>query len=285
MLSLLKSMLYRRMVPRLHREAVARNACIGLCYHRFEETAGTDPVPGMAVTAALFKEQVSALKQMGKFVSIDDLAEARTPDGLSFCLTFDDGYRDNLTVLRPLLEELNVPCCVYVTAGFVTGEFDAFTHDREAGYNSAALDAADLRELARHPLITIGAHTYTHPRLNSFSPETWARELGQARQRLEEELGAAVSHFAFPFGQRADLDWGAAVTALPEAGYRSVASNFGGYNMPDSLDRVGAAGKTCTHVRRVPITTSPDIEVFKGWTLGLCNRRERSMQEPCLVQP
>lgn len=37
------------------------------------------------------------------------------------CLTFDDGYRDNLDSLLPILEEYRVPATVYVTPGLLDG--------------------------------------------------------------------------------------------------------------------------------------------------------------------
>lgn len=37
------------------------------------------------------------------------------------CLTFDDGYRDNLENLLPILEEYRVPATIYVTPGLLDG--------------------------------------------------------------------------------------------------------------------------------------------------------------------
>ena len=36
------------------------------------------------------------------------------------CLTFDDGYKNNLHQLLPILNKHNVPACIFVTKGFVT---------------------------------------------------------------------------------------------------------------------------------------------------------------------
>lgn len=37
------------------------------------------------------------------------------------CLTFDDGYRDNLDALLPILEEFRAPATIYVTPGLLDG--------------------------------------------------------------------------------------------------------------------------------------------------------------------
>ena len=63
-------------------------------------------------------------------------------------ITFDDGYRDNLTVALPLLEKFGLPMTLFVTAGFVGRE----------GY----LSKEELREISKHPLVTIGAHGLSH---------------------------------------------------------------------------------------------------------------------------
>ncbi len=70
----------------------------------------------------------------------------------------------------------------------------------QSGHDSAAccarlcLDWEGLKALAADPLITIGAHTLTHPRLATL-PESEARaELAGSRQALEARLGVPVRH-------------------------------------------------------------------------------------------
>jgi len=60
-----------------------------------------------------------------------------------------------------------------------------------------------VRALSRDPLVTIGAHTVSHPVLRSLTDEESRREIRACRERLEEVTGAAVRHFAYPFGNRA----------------------------------------------------------------------------------
>jgi peptidoglycan/xylan/chitin deacetylase (PgdA/CDA1 family) len=74
------------------------------------------------------------------------------------------------------------------------------------GVDIAAIDdelgltAGGLSELARDPLVTIGAHTVDHPALSRLEAGEMEREMAAGRDRLAEILGAAPRHFAYPYG-------------------------------------------------------------------------------------
>lgn len=67
------------------------------------------------------------------------------------------------------------------------------------------LTEEEARRLAGSPLIDVGAHTLTHPRLARLPRERQAAEILGSRQRLEAVLGRAVTSFAYPFGQATDF--------------------------------------------------------------------------------
>ncbi|MCW6510402.1 polysaccharide deacetylase family protein [Lichenifustis flavocetrariae] len=58
----------------------------------------------------------------------------------------------------------------------------------------------EIERLASHPLAAIGCHTATHANLALLDLDALDRELGDARQALEERLGRPVRHLAYPFG-------------------------------------------------------------------------------------
>ncbi len=58
----------------------------------------------------------------------------------------------------------------------------------------------ELRELASHDLVTIGAHSMTHARLSGLQVEAARKEMSDSRARLEREFGQACRHLAFPYG-------------------------------------------------------------------------------------
>lgn len=58
----------------------------------------------------------------------------------------------------------------------------------------------ELIELDRHPQVTLGAHTRTHPLLTAVSwPQAFA-EIWRSRRELERRLGHPVDAFAYPYG-------------------------------------------------------------------------------------
>lgn len=58
----------------------------------------------------------------------------------------------------------------------------------------------ELREMARDPLVTIGAHTRGHLALAKLSAEQSRAEIAESVARIEHELGRPCRHFSFPYG-------------------------------------------------------------------------------------
>jgi peptidoglycan/xylan/chitin deacetylase (PgdA/CDA1 family) len=73
---------------------------------------------------AVFRSIIRALIDTGGCpVSMDEVLQScetgRPYAPKSFAVTFDDGFRNNLTVAEPVLRELGVPATFYITSGFV----------------------------------------------------------------------------------------------------------------------------------------------------------------------
>ena len=69
-------------------------------------------------------------------------------------------------------------------------------------YTEICLDWGEIQVLDRHPLITIGAHSHTHPNLNKLSREDSLTEMLSSKFLLEEKLKHSVDHFAYPYGTK-----------------------------------------------------------------------------------
>jgi peptidoglycan/xylan/chitin deacetylase (PgdA/CDA1 family) len=62
------------------------------------------------------------------------------------------------------------------------------------------MDWPMLKDFAREPLVTIGAHTNTHPRLRTLTDEQSRAEIAESKARIEKELQREIHHFAYPVG-------------------------------------------------------------------------------------
>ncbi len=80
---------------------------------------------------------------------------------------------------------------------------------RQAGHDSAKLAADllmtwdDVRELARDPLVTIGAHSCNHLALAKLSEVEARAEIEDSIRRIEVETGKPCRHFSYPYGDAA----------------------------------------------------------------------------------
>jgi peptidoglycan/xylan/chitin deacetylase (PgdA/CDA1 family) len=63
-----------------------------------------------------------------------------------------------------------------------------------------AMTSNEVRELVADGLVTIGAHTVTHPMLTGLEDATCYREISDSKLACEAIIGAPAKSFAYPFG-------------------------------------------------------------------------------------
>lgn len=96
---------------------------------------------------------------------------------------------------------------------------------------------SEIAELAADPLVTVGAHTATHPILSKLPDEDVAGEMISGVRRIEEKIGVRPDHFSYPVGGpdaagRREFDIAAAVgfrtavTTRPGVLYADHARHF-----------------------------------------------------------
>jgi peptidoglycan/xylan/chitin deacetylase (PgdA/CDA1 family) len=132
-------------------------------------------------------------------------------------------------------------------------DFDVLPHVRRAIAESKidcraladqeALTDEQLRQLARHPLVTIGGHTTTHRNLAQAPAPAVAWEMAENRKFLQDITGQPVEHFAYPFGhQRACGDREAQICR--EVGFRTAATTRPGALFAEHAHHLHALPRT-----------------------------------------
>jgi peptidoglycan/xylan/chitin deacetylase (PgdA/CDA1 family) len=94
-----------------------------LALHRLAHDVGNDPLNGLNVSLDEFRSCLDLLTANGfEIVSMGEAMarlERHGPTPKFAVLTFDDGYRDNHSILLPELSQRRIPVVVYVTTGFI----------------------------------------------------------------------------------------------------------------------------------------------------------------------
>lgn len=188
-----------------------------LVYHTI--SAPPEPLPGdIDISRERFARQLQWLSRWRRVARLDETLSGASSRLVA--ITFDDGYRDNLTVALPLLEKFSLPMTLFVAAAFVGQE----------GY----LSKEELREIARHPLVSIGAHGLSHRDFTRLSKDEARFELVESRRLLESIIGASLDFMAWPYGEcNAELE-----ELSKQCGYRAAWSVWKGTNTAHSLWRV-----------------------------------------------
>lgn len=179
-------------------------------YHAIGSRVENDQKGIFSITPRLFEEQMALLISY-KNAGIKNLEPISMPDQeLRVAMTFDDGYRDNLSAAMPVLENYQIPFTVFITTDFIQSGSDLYLGPKE------------LQTLARNPLATIGSHGVSHIPLTSCGAQQLRRELVLSKHYLEDLTGKEIAVIAYPHGSvdRRVRD------AVENAGYRSGASSI-----------------------------------------------------------
>ncbi|HVS65862.1 MAG TPA: polysaccharide deacetylase family protein [Thermoanaerobaculia bacterium] len=254
------------------------NRLLILLYHGVTEDAssGIENASRKHIDAAEFSRQMSFLRGHANVLSMDDVVDlhdagAPYPER-AVCVSFDDGFLNNYTVAKPILEAAEIPAAFYVSTGLigtrgmfwvdqledcinrtvhttisvrlegareltltsdaekiaaleaikryckaspagekdrVLAEVDAATGVRpcaDAAANYRTMTWDHVREIADHPLFTVGGHGVMHDILTRLSEDDCEREIRQSLATLRSQLGRDVRHYSYPEGQSDHYD-------------------------------------------------------------------------------
>ena len=86
-----------------------------IVYHGIDQEGG-NRFNSRFISQEYFEKQISYFKQYFNIVSLEQYYQRDfDPDKLNVCITFDDGYRNNLKYALPILEKYKVPASFFIT--------------------------------------------------------------------------------------------------------------------------------------------------------------------------
>jgi peptidoglycan/xylan/chitin deacetylase (PgdA/CDA1 family) len=132
-----------------------------------------------------------------RFATAGELArlwsESEPPRGIAV-LTFDDGWRDALTLVAPLLTRLGIRATFFICPEGFGRRFPRY------GDDAAVLSADEARAL-HDAGMELASHTYSHPDLRALSDADLRCELASSRGAVEALTGEACLTLAYPTGR------------------------------------------------------------------------------------
>ena len=174
-------------------DAVRRpQGLVALIYHR----VGARTPVSVDLPRSLFAEQLVELAAGWRPVTLDQAADLLAgpvaPPGPSpICLTFDDGTADFVEEALPELVAHGVPATLYVATDYVES-------GRPFPDDGRPVSWAGLGDALSTGLVTIGSHTHNHRLLDRVGASEASDELDRSVRLIEDRLGVACRHFAYP---------------------------------------------------------------------------------------
>jgi peptidoglycan/xylan/chitin deacetylase (PgdA/CDA1 family) len=219
-----------------------------LLYHSVADHP-SDAIAPYAVSPATFRRHLDAVAAVGaSTLTVSGLRAALAAGTLPerpVLVTFDDGYRDTLAAAAPALAEHGMTSTVYVTTGVIGGSGPG---------GDPMLGWPDIGELAALGW-EIGAHSHTHPQLDTLSVAAMQPEIAGSRARLQDGTGLPIDSFAYPHG----YSDARVRRAVRDAGFSSACSVKNALSSPSD--------PLFTLSRLMVMATTTDHEVA-GWLAG-----------------
>ncbi len=220
-----------------------------LMYHRFIEDEKDKGHFAPYLDIKMFDKHLTLLKKLGfETLTFKDLNQkgviSRLEPNKRYCMiTVDDGFKDNLTLMLPLLEKHQMKAIVYVVTGENFNRWDV-EKQPQSEQRFDLMTADEIKTLAASPWIEIGGHTLTHPHLDRLSASAQEKEINANKAQLEALIGEPLVSFAYPYG-----DWNEESKKLvKKAGYAfALATNSGPLALHEDLyliHRIGIFPRT-----------------------------------------
>jgi peptidoglycan/xylan/chitin deacetylase (PgdA/CDA1 family) len=216
-----------------------------LGYHRIAEAGDS-----LSVAPADFRAQMRALSESGATaVRLDDALELlRGPvRGRYVCVTFDDGYRDNLIAAAPVLGEFGIPATIYLPSRIIDGALPFHWYENPP----PALSWDEVGELVGGGLVDVQSHTLTHPLLPQVDAARSREEIVASKREIEQHVSYALTSFCYPAGLYGPRE----VEFVREAGYAAAVTTNPGVN---------AGAGDPLQLRRTLIYGADDLATFRA---------------------
>jgi peptidoglycan/xylan/chitin deacetylase (PgdA/CDA1 family) len=239
----------------------AHPACAFLIYHSVKGSLSIELDLSPALVEMQFEYLAKRCKVMAYDEALIDLQEGALFLSNAFVLTFDDGYLDFYTTVYPLLQRWQLPATLFVTTGFVE-ERVPYPMLSNPDLSVEPVSWEMLGEMAESGLVTLGAHTHTHPLLTEVSLDQVEEELAKPIALFQQRLGMTPQHFCYPRAV-----WNPGIERLVARKYKSAVVGGGQWATPSTFHPY--------RIPRLPIRRSDGWTYFRAKVEGRMANEEK----------
>lgn len=128
-----------------------------LMFHSVNQKRKEHPMGRLSVSPEGLEAYLNLLQKWHyQIISITELLEGQYDENENYIVfTFDDGFKDNLTVASPILEKYNAHATIFVNPGYFSEESDSAS---EWGF----MTWDEVKKAEKSGIFDIQAHTMTH---------------------------------------------------------------------------------------------------------------------------
>ena len=163
-----------------------------------------------------FARQMDALLRWTRPIRADNTEPLRPGQNYA-AVTFDDGFHSVAVNALPELGQRSIPATMFIVSGCL-GRSPAWLSEEYLGNLAETTVTPEQLRALPSPLVTLGSHTVSHPRLDRIPLGEARKEIEDSRQQLEALGCGTITLFSFPHGAfNSDL-----VRVCREAGYGRV---------------------------------------------------------------
>jgi len=166
-----------------------RSRKVVLCYHGIDD-----------FSADAFRKQMRTISYRSLSLGAESTDNFKRFIRPAVVVTFDDAFENLLCNALPVINELNIPVSIYVVTGCLGSAPKWLLNSKHNDEYEQLMSEEQIKSLADNPLITLGVHTHTHPKLTSLESESVRDELSESKRYLEKLIGRTVVSLAFPHG-------------------------------------------------------------------------------------
>ena len=153
----------------------------------------------LSVSRKNFYNQMKLLSHLGfSSINLDELFY--TPNlNRKIIITFDDGYKNNLTNALPILKKFKFKSTCYLVSNLI-GSYNIWDENKKFYKKKELMNESDINEWLANDQF-IGSHSLNHYNLQLIEKNSQLNEIISSKKNIEDTFKVNIDSFSYPYGR------------------------------------------------------------------------------------